>query len=30
MRIGFWFIDLFARYDLSIMFNYALHIIEML
>ena len=30
MGIGFGLIDLFARYGLSRMFNYALHIIEML
>ena len=30
MRIGFGLIDLFARYDLSRMFNYALHVTEML
>ena len=30
IRIGFGLIDLFARYDLSRMFNYALHVMEML
>jgi hypothetical protein len=30
MRIGFGLIDLFARYDLSRMFNYALHVMGML
>jgi hypothetical protein len=30
MRIGFSLIDLFAHYDLSRMFNYALHVMEML
>ena len=28
MRIGFGLIDLFALYDLSRMFNYALHVME--
>jgi len=30
MRIGFWFIDLFGRYDPSITFNIRWHVIEIL
>ena len=30
MRIGFGLINLFARCDLSTMFDYALHVMEML